>query len=88
MTTKPKETSAAQVKADEKPPTTGTPPADPEEVVADVREQAAAARERMAAAKAPGECVVDDGTQHNGRAVNGLVCSAHANRYKADGTRR
>ena len=35
-----------------------------------------------------GECVVDDGTRHIGRAVNGVVCSAHAARYRADGTRR
>jgi SAP domain len=35
-----------------------------------------------------GQCVVDDGTPHTGRAVNGLVCSAHANRYHADGTPR
>jgi hypothetical protein len=34
------------------------------------------------------ECVVDDGTLHVGRAVNGVVCSAHANRYKPDGTKR
>jgi len=38
--------------------------------------------------KAPGDCVVDDGTAHMGRAVNGKVCSAHAMRYKADGTPR
>jgi hypothetical protein len=38
--------------------------------------------------KAPGECVVDDGTAHMGRAVNGVVCSAHAMRYKSDGTPR
>jgi hypothetical protein len=39
--------------------------------------------------KAPGECVVDDGTAHNGRATPGSnVCSAHAMHYKADGTRR
>ena len=35
-----------------------------------------------------GECVVDDGTLHVGRAVNGVVCSAHAMRYKPDGTLR
>src|SRR5262245_31985118 len=35
-----------------------------------------------------GQCVVDDGTPHTGRAVNGLVCSAHANRYRSDGTLR
>lgn len=34
------------------------------------------------------ECVVDDGTPHMGRAVNGAVCSAHANRYRSDGTPR
>ena len=38
--------------------------------------------------KRPGECVVDDGTPHTGRAVNGVVCSAHAMHYRADGTRR
>lgn len=42
-----------------------------------------------AAPKKPGECVVDDGTAHMGRATPGaLVCSAHAMRYKADGTPR
>ena len=35
-----------------------------------------------------GQCVVNDGTGHTGRAVNGLVCSRHANRYHADGTPR
>jgi len=35
-----------------------------------------------------GQCVVDDGTVHVGRAVNGLVCSAHAMHYLADGTPR
>jgi hypothetical protein len=40
------------------------------------------------AAKARDECVVDDGTPHTGRAVNGVVCSAHAMHYRADGTRR
>jgi hypothetical protein len=39
--------------------------------------------------KAPGECVVDDGTLHNGRTTPGAkICSAHAMRYKADGTPR
>jgi hypothetical protein len=38
--------------------------------------------------KPAGECVVDDGTPHTGRAVNGVICSAHAMRYRADGTRR
>lgn len=37
---------------------------------------------------AAGQCVVDDGTAHVGRAVNGLVCSAHAMHYLADGTPR
>jgi hypothetical protein len=37
---------------------------------------------------AAGQCVVDDGTPHVGRAVNGLVCSAHAMHYLADGTPR
>lgn len=42
-----------------------------------------------AEAKAPGECVVDDGTAHMGRAIPGtLICSAHAMHYKNDGTRR
>jgi hypothetical protein len=36
-----------------------------------------------------GECVVDDGTAHMGRATPGaVICSAHAMHYKADGTRR
>lgn len=35
------------------------------------------------------ECVVDDGTPHMGRATPGaVICSAHAMRYKADGTPR
>jgi hypothetical protein len=34
------------------------------------------------------DCVVDDGTPHTGRAVNGVICSAHAMRYRADGTPR
>ena len=49
----------------------------------------APAREAKAPkARADGQCVVDDGTGHTGRAVNGLVCSRHANRYHADGTPR
>jgi hypothetical protein len=36
-----------------------------------------------------GNCVVDDGTPHTGRATPGAkICSAHAMRYKADGTPR
>jgi len=36
-----------------------------------------------------GDCVVDDGTVHNGMAVNGgKVCSAHENRYYPDGKKR
>lgn len=36
-----------------------------------------------------GNCVVDDGTAHMGRAVPGTkICSAHAMRYKNDGTPR
>jgi len=35
------------------------------------------------------ECVVDDGTAHMGRATPGAkICSAHAMRYRADGTPR
>lgn len=34
------------------------------------------------------DCVVDDGTPHTGRAVNGKVCSRHAMRYRADGKLR
>lgn len=35
------------------------------------------------------DCVVNEGRgKHVGRAVNGKVCSYHAMRYKADGTRR
>ena len=40
---------------------------------------------------AAGVCVVPDGessTPHVGRAVNGLVCSAHAMHYDAQGRRR
>jgi hypothetical protein len=73
-------------KAEEKPttekPTTGKP-SDPADAAADVRKQAAASRRRR------GECVVDDGTAHMGRATPGAaICSAHAMHYKADGTRR
>lgn len=43
-------------------------------------------------AKAPEDprvCVVDDGTPHMGRATPGArICSAHAMRYRADGTPR
>jgi hypothetical protein len=39
-------------------------------------------------ARQAGECVVDDGTPHTGRAVNGVICSAHAMRYRADGRLR
>jgi hypothetical protein len=35
-----------------------------------------------------GPCVVKDGTPHMGQAVNGKVCSAHANRYTASGQPR
>lgn len=36
-----------------------------------------------------GNCVVDDGTPHTGRATPGArICSAHAMRYRADGTPR
>lgn len=48
-------------------------------------EKAAAEREKKIARR---ECVVDDGSAHVGRAVNGLVCSAHAMHYLADGTPR
>jgi hypothetical protein len=34
------------------------------------------------------DCVVDDGTPHTGRAINGQVCSAHAMHYRSDGQRR
>jgi hypothetical protein len=34
------------------------------------------------------QCVVDDGTPHMGRAVNGKVCSAHAIHYDRNGKRR
>ena len=36
----------------------------------------------------PGACVVDDGTPHTGRAVNGMVCSQHAIHYDRLGRRR
>jgi hypothetical protein len=74
VTTKAKE----DVKATGAPaPAVQTKPAAVEEKKADKPE------------KAPGECVVDDGTRHNGRATPGSkVCSAHAMRYKADGTPR
>ena len=47
--------------------------------------KAEAERDRKVARR---ECVVDDGTAHVGRAVNGVVCSAHAMHYLADGTPR
>lgn len=34
------------------------------------------------------DCVVDDGTPHMGRAVDGKVCSAHSIHYNRDGSRR
>ena len=63
------------------------PPADPDAADDDAHGEKAA-KPAPAAKRAPGECVVDDGTPHTGRAVNGVICSAHAMRYKADGTRR
>lgn len=36
----------------------------------------------------PTDCVVDDGTAHVGRAVNGRVCSAHAMHYDRNGRPR
>lgn len=45
----------------------------------------------LAGAQQPyeGDCVVDDGTTHNGNAVGGgKVCSAHENRYYANGKPR
>jgi len=51
----------------------------------DAKTVRAAERERRIKA---GECVVDDGTAHVGRAVNGVVCSAHAMQYDPQGNRR
>lgn len=52
-------------------------------------EQPAAVQAEEKPKTAPGECVVDDGTPHTGRATPGAaICSAHAMRYKADGTPR
>ena len=44
--------------------------------------------ERLEEAEAREGCVVDDGTPHMGRAVDGLICSAHSNRYYRDGSPR
>lgn len=63
------------------PPTVRKTEDKPAEVKAEPKPEAKPARD-------PRECVVDDGTGHTGRAVNGLVCSRHANRYRADGTPR
>ena len=53
-------------------------------------DEAEAAQEKptVAPQRRKGDCVIDDGTAHMGRAVNGLVCSAHAMHYRADGSRR
>lgn len=74
MTAKPAEsrTTTPAVRADEKPAPAETP------AVPDKADR-----------KDPVECVVDDGTAHMGRAVPGTkICSAHAMRYKSDGTPR
>jgi hypothetical protein len=75
-----------RLEADDKAKADATPP---EPAVPDEAELAPTKTGRVrAAALASGECVVNDGTGHTGRAVNGLVCSRHANRYHADGTPR
>jgi len=51
----------------------------------DAKTVKAAERERRIKA---GECVVDDGSAHVGRAFNGVVCSAHAMQYDPRGNRR
>ena len=72
MTAKPADNKFSPVPAGDKP--MPAVPADPDE---------------DAPKKAPGECVVDDGTAHMGRATPGAkICSAHAMRYRADGTPR
>lgn len=83
MTTKAKE----DVKATEAAPAkdkTAAPAGDK------VVEQIPVVQEKTAAKKtAPGDCAVDDGTPHTGRATPGAkICSAHAIHYKADGTPR
>lgn len=50
-------------------------------------DEAQTSTEVQVPARAPGDCVVDE-PFHVGRAVNGKVCSYHAMRYRADGTRR
>ena len=54
------------------------------------RLDAADEQDDVAPADAPARegCVVDDGTPHMGRAVDGLICSAHSNRYYRDGSPR
>lgn len=53
------------------------------------RTRARTAADTPADPAARGECVVDDGTAHMGRATPGAkICSAHAMHYKADGTPR
>ncbi len=75
MTTKARETASAGTKSESS-------------AVGD-KASAADAAETPKARKDPRACVVDDGTPHMGRATPGaVICSAHAMRYKADGTRR
>ena len=54
----------------------------------DTDEPAGRRSDSRTAKVARGECVVDDGTPHTGRAVNGVICSAHAMRYDANGKLR
>lgn len=72
--------TAAMVEDDQQTPDTA-PEITPPEDKPDTRTSRKAKIER-------GECVVDDGTPHTGRAVNGVICSAHAMRYDADGKLR
>jgi hypothetical protein len=66
--------------------------ADGDDVTADADRDGAAVDEEPDLTRSQkveqGVCVVDDGTPHTGRAVNGVICSAHAMRYNADGKPR
>lgn len=72
-----KKAAATATATDDKP---AAAPAKSDAKTAKARE-----RERRVAA---GECVVDDGTEHVGGAVNGLVCSRHAVWFDRHGNRR
>lgn len=84
------DTSARSAKDDKDEKDEKADKADKAEHVTQTAGQQDRTRNRTRQAKVDaGECVVDDGTAHMGRATPGaVICSAHAMHYKADGTPR